>query len=278
MGIAKIINLIERLKFITIKTYEIVPSHPNISHLKSVLSKEILKLENDLIDILKVNRVLYHFKNKDFAIISAFSHQYNYEENLERQYNLSKELKEQKYGFLPILIKGKGLKKHSLFIINISKENANFFAEKYEQELYIWGKQGKSEIYNTKTKEKIEKRINFFLSDIDEEFCYYLKNKSMNEKIKEDLKRGDLVFVKIRPIGITSIVFPSGYLYIYIGNDELIKVPGDNIDDLLEDDATKIRKTLFECKKIKLSSGFIDYLLFLESGWGFIEDIIKRGG
>jgi len=290
----KIELLLEKYKKLLQQLYELDKSHPAISRAKTFITNELKRYQDELITETTLQRILHHFTNNEFGIVSAFKSQYTWEENLEHHYQLSQDIKSLGYGYLPIVGKWKKVPEHSIFIPKIRKEEIVELAKKYDQDYCIWGEHGKWHLINVRTSEIEDTGERFRVLDIDKEFDNYSalkfiidkkpdienlssKDEERKEYISEilsNLKDGDIVYLDIKPIGFTALVFPSGHLYLY-KNKHFYKLPGDKVDDLLDENRqTAFLKKLFqEQRPYKFNSDLLERIFVLDHEWDIILKI-----
>jgi len=134
-----------------------------------------------------LQRIFYHFTNNEFGIVSAFKSEYTWEENLERNYQLSKDIRKLGYGFIPIIGRWEKIPEYSFFIPKITKDEIIELAKKYDQNYCIWGELNKWYLINAKTGEIEYTGQKFRVLKIDEEFDNYSALKFIIEK-KPDIE------------------------------------------------------------------------------------------
>lgn len=297
MGIKKTIALLDELKYFLSEAYKMDPSSPWITKIHNMLPKEeeMMGIKLSIMEQKLMINTLNFFQEGKFGVISSYKKGLKSKENIERQYQLFMEIKKLGYGYIPIIARWDRLPKHSIFVVGISREKIKELAIKYEQERYISGENKNWALYETVSDKELKKMypINPYFFDCCFEYfcgarylnleipeyingCYKLIEKNM-EKWKiyiqhklDELKEGDIVFINTRKTGVYLFTFKTGYLYLYLGNGEFVKLRDDLLDSemrkQIKDPAESVRDMVgrFWEDTYTMLPSFIYHIFFLE--------------
>lgn len=130
------------------------------------------KVAEGEVDEASLSRVLQHFREGEFGIVSAFRPQFSDEENMARQFTLGQDVRRLGLGFISILGKWGGVSERSLFVPKISKEQVLALGDRYDQEAVIHGARGTAELLTSDGK-VLETFKNLRVLALDTEFDNY---------------------------------------------------------------------------------------------------------
>lgn len=216
---------------------------PGVSRIVQTIRRELPEIRARLFREERLGRILRHFRERDFGILSAFRKGLPEEENLERQYRLSGDIRALGLGYIPIVGKWKGVHERSLFVPDMTREDALSLGKKYDQDAVIWGSKGAAELLDVKTGNVIEAFHRLRILDVDTAFDDYsalrmvrkpgekeripvrpfrLEPEERDEAVRlalEGLKPGDVVYAEPsdRLTGMRSLIWPSLCLFRYLG-------------------------------------------------------------
>lgn len=212
---------------------------PGLNRIRTVLHEELPGLRRRAFQEQKLGRVLAHFRERDFGIVSAFRKEYDEDANLDRQWQLAQDVRKLGHGYIPIVGRWEGVSERSLFIPNITKDEVMSLGRKYQQDAVIWGSKGKAEVIDAKTGEPIISFERLRVLDVDTSFDDYsalrvvrgkpvrpfrLEPAERREYVNitmESLKPGDIVYAElVDTLPMRSAVWPSTPIFRYVGSTE----------------------------------------------------------
>lgn len=236
MSLEKIDRLLEELRNVFRRNTD----DPGVSRIYQAVKRELPGIRERTFKEERLGRILRHFRERDFAVLSAFKRGLPEEENLERQWRLSRDIRVRGLGYIPIVGRWEGVHERSLFVPNMAREDALELGRKYEQDAVIWGSRGEAELLDARTGEAVLRFTRLRVMNVDRAFDDYsalrlvkgrpvrpfrLEPSERDEAVRlalEDLRAGDVVYAEPsdRLFGLRCIAWSPLCLYRFCGMEE----------------------------------------------------------
>ncbi len=211
-----------------------------VGRIHQCVKRELPGVRQRLYQEERLGRILRHFRERDFGIVSAFRKGLPEEENLERQFRLSRDVRAKGLGYIPIVGRWEGVPERSLFVPDMVREEALELGRRYEQDAVIWGSKGEAELLDPRTGEVVLAFRRLRVLDVDRAFDDYsamrlvkgrpvrpfrLEPSERDEVVRlelEDLRPGDVVYAEPsdRLTGMRFLIWPSLCLFRFAGMEE----------------------------------------------------------
>ncbi len=131
------------------------------SNFRSMLSSVLLR------------NVLDCFRLRRFGIISAFDNRSTKRENFQRQWQLAQILKSRGFSYYPIFGNWNWLQMHTLFILDVTREQIEIVAREANQTRYIFGEKKVWFGYSTDRNNSVSPAVGLVFCEFDHEFALY---------------------------------------------------------------------------------------------------------
>lgn len=159
----------------------------------AISKRQLERLPSSMKNLLtasSMSRLRGQFQTGRFALISAFRAGNTYEENIEAQVALAKDVRSKGCGFVAMIVgMSKEMPDRSLFILGIDHQQASHLALKHRQGSYVWGENGQwAEFQSGNTTTPINQGDEFFALSLDTEVeDYYSQYRNKKCKLASSL-------------------------------------------------------------------------------------------
>lgn len=157
------------------------------TYLEKILKQSPVKIKNMIIQYA-LSRVYYIFHEGRFGILSACRIDNSRKQNFEAMFNLSEEIRNLGFYFIPVCHYYHGIGDMALFIANMESDQVKEVAEELNLGSFVWGERGYWEYWESPYEECIYSGKDLKIIDIIEQIVIYNRIKKKTKNLKIQLK------------------------------------------------------------------------------------------